>query len=313
MTLAIGLLAASLLIGALGPWYLRGVIHPRVRPGMALTGWVASALLVVVAAVGGAVLLLVPNNGSADGLIGMATACVNAVGPGGDPVWGYVLRLSGAALVFGALVRMLVVALGVVTREYGRRAEHLSLLEVLARSEPATGVLWLDQETPAAYSVGGRRGSIVATTGVARLDPAAREAMLAHERAHLHGRHHVLVLIMGVLERAFPFVPLFRSAPSRVRVLVELAADAAAARRCGADPVRAALRAVTADGVPARSLAMSREAVELRLRWLGPVRGGLVGVACHRAGYVTAVFASLAPALAASGVVAGLVLLYCFG
>ncbi|QUG99959.1 M56 family metallopeptidase [Saccharopolyspora erythraea] len=307
MTLAIGLLAGAVFIALSGPLYLRAVVSPRVRPGVALTVWVASAAVVVAGAVAGAVLLVLPHRGAADHLIGMAWSCANAVHAGGEPVWEHVLRLGAALPVFAAAVRTLFVAYRLTRREAGRRRRHLRLLRVLSTTEPDSAVMWLEQAAPVAYSLGGRRGAIVATTGVSRLGAAERDAILAHERAHLSGNHHRLVLMADVLARALPFVPLFRAAPPVVRVLVELAADAAAATRCGPGPVRAALRAVSGTGVPAGSLAMSREAVELRLRWLGAERGSLRG----RTGYLAAVFAAAAPAMAAVGVVAGLVLLYC--
>ena len=306
MTLAIGLLAGAVLIALSGPLYLRAALSPRVRPGVALTVWVASAAVVVLGASTGASLLLVPQNGGADNLIGMAQSCVNAVHAGGEPVWEHVLRVGSATAVFTAVARILVVAVQVTREDAGRRRRHLQALRMLSRREPGSPVLWLEQEVPVAYSVGGRRGAIVATTGVSRLGSAEREAILAHERAHLSGRHHVLVQMAVVLARALPFVPLFRAAPPAVRVLVELAADAAAATRCGYGPVRAALRAVSGAGVPSGSLAMSRDSVELRLHWLRSAPGGR-----RRAGYYAAVCAAVSPAVVAIGVVAGLVLLYC--
>ncbi|GAA2810347.1 M56 family metallopeptidase [Saccharopolyspora taberi] len=305
MTLAIGLLAGAVLIALSGPLYLRATLSPRVRPGVALTVWIASAVVVLAGASTGAALLLVPHTG-ADHLIGMANSCVNVVRAGGDPVWEHVARIVSATAVFAAVARVLFVAVKVSRDDAGRRRRHLQALRVLSRVEPGSPVLWLEQDVPVAYSVGGRRGAVVATTGVSRLGSAEREAILAHERAHLSGRHHVLVLMAEVLGRALPFVPLFRAAPPVVRVLVELAADAAAASRCGHGSVRSALRAVRAAGVPQGSLAMSRESVELRLHWLRAAPGGR-----RRAGYFGAVFAAVSPAVVAIGVVAGLVLLYC--
>lgn len=308
MTIAIGLLAGAVVIAVFGPLYLRPLLHPRVRPGVALAGWVASPLAAIGAAITGAALLLVPNNGNVDGVIGMAQSCVNVV-HGHASAWEHLLRLGGAALVAGAVLHVLVTAAGLVRREAAQRHRHMTAVRLLSREDPESRVLWLDQAMPVAYSIGGRRGAIVATTGVRRLDAETREAVLAHERAHLSGRHHALVLLMTALAKALPFVPLFRTAPSTVRVLVELAADAAAARHCGAGSVRAALRAVTGDAVPAASLAMSRESLQLRLHWLNNSAPGSL----HRTSYVATAVASASPAVVAVGVVACLVLLYCFG
>ena len=52
----------------------------------------------------------------------------------------------------------------------------------------------LDDAGPDAYALPGRPGAIVVTTGMLRaLDPAEREVLLAHERAHLAGRHHLFL------------------------------------------------------------------------------------------------------------------------
>ena len=308
MTIAIGLLAGAVVIAAFGQAYLRGLLNPRVRPGIALAGWIASPLVAIGAAITGAVLLLIPNNGSVDGLLGMARSCVNVV-HGHTAAWEYVARLGGAALVAVAVLRLLVVAAGLVRKEAALRRRHLTAVRLLSRRDPDSAVLWLDQAMPVAYSLGGRRGAIVATSGVQHLDAEARDAVLAHERAHLAGRHHALVLLATALAKGLPFVPLFRAAPPAVRVLVELAADAAAARRCGAGSIRAALRTVTGDVAPETSLAMSRDSVQLRLHWLQAARPG----SRHRASCVAAVFASASPAVVAVGAVACLVLLYCFG
>lgn len=55
----------------------------------------------------------------------------------------------------------------------------------------------LRDSRPDAYALPGRPGTpgrIVVTTGMLRaLDPAERDALLAHERAHLKGRHHLFI------------------------------------------------------------------------------------------------------------------------
>ncbi|WP_433872543.1 M56 family metallopeptidase [Saccharopolyspora sp. CA-218241] len=308
MTVALGLLIGAVVIAVFGPVYLRALLRPRVRPGIALAGWVASPLVAIGAAITGAALLVVPDGASVDGLIGMARSCVNVVH--GDPAaWGYVARLGGAALVAAAVLRVLVVAAGIVRKEAALRRRHLTAVRLLSGEDPDSRVLWLDQAVPVAYSIGGRHGAIVATTGVRHLAPEAREAVLAHERAHLSGRHHALVRLVTALAKALPFVPLFRAAHPAVRVLVELAADAGAARHCGASSVCAALRAVTGEVVPTTSLAMSRESVQLRLHWLQAAPPG----GRHRASCVAAVVASASPAVLAIGAAACLVLLYCLG
>jgi len=308
MTLALGLLAAAALIGILGPVYLRATISPRVHPGVALSCWAVSVLLVVGCAVTGAALLALPENAAVDGLIGMTAACVNS----GEHVWETMVRLGGIVVVTVGVVRLLYVVSGRHREGAAQQAEHLWTVRMLAEPDPGESSLWwLPAARPVAYSLGGRRGGIVATTGVAGLESTARAAMLAHERAHLRGGHHRLVLLADAVARALPIVPLFRSAPPAIRVLVELAADATAVRQCGRASVRAALRSAGSGLAPAESLAMSRDAVELRLRWLPTARGEASGVLRHRARCGAAVVLAVSPVAVTLAGIAGLVTLLC--
>ena len=62
----------------------------------------------------------------------------------------------------------------------------------------------IDDEHPAVYCLPGRR-RIVMTTGALRcLDARQLEAVLAHERAHLSGRHHLVLTFANALKDAFP-------------------------------------------------------------------------------------------------------------
>ncbi|MGW6772594.1 M48 family metalloprotease, partial [Streptomyces sp. NPDC055037] len=100
----------------------------------------------------------------------------------------------------------------------------------------------------------GRPGRIVVTTGMLRaLEPAEREALFAHERAHLRGRHHVL---LAAAELAALCHPALRSLREPLGYALERAADEAAAaavgdRRLAARAIgRAALAARGAPGRP---------------------------------------------------------------
>jgi len=308
MTLALGLLAAAALIGGIGPVYLRSTISPRVHPGVALSCWAVSVLLAVGCAVTGAVLLALPQHAAVDGLIGMTAACVNS----GEHVWETIVRLGGIAMVVVGVSRLLYVVSGSHRKGAAQQAAHLSSVRVLAEPDPGERSLWwLPAARPVAYSLGGRDGGIVATTGVAGLESAARQAMLAHERAHLRGGHHRLVLLADAVARALPFVPLFRAAPPAVRVLVELAADATAARQHGRASVHAALRSAGSELVPAESLAMSRDAVELRLRWLPSTCADASGVLRRRARYGVAAAVAVLPVAVTLAGIAGLVTALC--
>lgn len=140
------------------------------------------------------------------------------------------------------------------TREHGRtlaatgdrRTLHLDRVWLLERPEPA------------AYCVPGRRLGIVVTRGALdQLTGPELRAVLAHERAHLDGRHHLLVTWTRLLDAAFPGVPLLRAAAREVPELVEWVADDRAAREAGPHALAHALGIMAAAGTGGPEPALS--------------------------------------------------------
>ncbi|SDS57090.1 M48 family metalloprotease [Actinoplanes derwentensis] len=90
-------------------------------------------------------------------------------------------------------------------------------------------VLLVDDDRAAAFAIPGADGRIIVTTGMrAALDDTQYAALLAHEDAHLRGRHHRLVLLARL---AAAVHPAFRLLTRRIDYLVERAADEQAAAR----------------------------------------------------------------------------------
>jgi beta-lactamase regulating signal transducer with metallopeptidase domain len=93
--------------------------------------------------------------------------------------------------------------------------------------------------------------------------------VLAHERAHLAGRHHLLIALTRGLAATFPGVPLFTRGPAEVARLAEMCADDAAARRSGRPTLVTALLAMgTGAAVPAAALGATTCAVAARVQRL---------------------------------------------
>ena len=89
----------------------------------------------------------------------------------------------------------------------------------------------MEHSQPAAYCVAGRHPTVILTTGaVQALHPGQLDAVLAHERAHLTGRHHRLLAVARIGRQVLPFLPLMRDTEEQVARLVELHADDAATR-----------------------------------------------------------------------------------
>lgn len=89
----------------------------------------------------------------------------------------------------------------------------------------------LPDDVPYAYALPGSPGRIMVSTAMlAALDPAERRALLAHERAHLEGRHHRLLLATRL---AGCVNPLLRPLQAALVYSTERWADEEAARVTG--------------------------------------------------------------------------------
>jgi Zn-dependent protease with chaperone function len=313
MTIALALLAGAAVAGWLLPVYLQWLDLRRRDPLLVIVSWLVSMTGVLLATAAGVVLLLVPGHAPGATLLTALHSCWSAIQHGSPPKIEEATGLLGLGLLAMLVARAGYVAVRGVRRRRRARAERLAVLRLAGRREAGSpDTLWLAHDRPLAFSLTGRRGVIVATDGLTRhLTGPAVEAVLTHERAHLKGRHHLLVAAADALRSALPFVPLFRQAPAAIRELVELAADVAAVRRCGAAAVRSALLSVTGHGTPTTALAMARDAVALRLARLHtrptapkPVRRA---VSCGLAGLAAATL----PFAVGTTLLLGLTLLTC--
>jgi len=105
--------------------------------------------------------------------------------------------------------------------------------------------LVVDSQEPHAVSVPGRRPMILVSSRLREsLTPQQLEAVVEHERGHLLQHHHLFVGLADLQYRCAPTLPSARSLEQSVHLLVELAADDHAARRCGCAVAATALRAL---------------------------------------------------------------------
>jgi Zn-dependent protease with chaperone function len=193
---------------------------------------------------------------------------------------------AGLEFAVGAIAIVAGLGAAALIWRYGRSVEqarqqtraHADVARITGRKLPGDGdAMVLDAPQPVAYCLAGRPATIVVTSGaLALLDRAQLTAVLAHERAHLAGRHHLLIAITRGLAAAFPAVPLFTRGAKHVARLAEMCADDTAARRSGRGPLVAALLAMaTGAATPARALGASACAVAVRVQRLieAPGRG----------------------------------------
>ena len=269
--LALGLLAALLAWPV--PAVLAKARWPQRDPLVALVCWQAIGL--------------------AGGLSIIGALLVHGLAPWGDSlpeaVWA-VLRGHAAAdrvrgdhwvalTLAGVLAAELV---GVLLLSWVRtartRRRHRALLELIVQPATVPDARLLEHPAPVAFCIPGARPLLVLSSGmVEELDDAQLAAVVAHERAHLRERHHLLLLPFVAWEAALPVLPAAARAHASVRSLVEMRADDVALRLLPDGSRRILAQAIVAvaggaaGGVPAGALSVVGSAVGVRvLRLLEP-------------------------------------------
>jgi Zn-dependent protease with chaperone function len=113
-----------------------------------------------------------------------------------------------------------------------------------ARLAGPDGALVIADDSVDAYTVPGWPSRIVVTSGLLDLlSPAEREVVLAHERAHVHGRHY---LFTAAVRLAAAANPLLLPLTSALGYSIERWADERAAAAAGSRPLAAQTIAKTA-------------------------------------------------------------------
>jgi Zn-dependent protease with chaperone function len=204
-------------------------------------------------------------------------ACADQLPINDESTVGPILGDLGLAVGGGLAVRIgyCLVATFVLARI--RQRSHAAMLRLCARADDPLGVMILDHGDPACYCLPGRPGTIVITSGaLERLTSDQLAAVLSHERAHLRGRHHLVVSFSQAVRRTVPAVRLLSYAERETRRLVELIADDTAARHSGAVTVAAALAVIGGGQVPGAALGIisseGSPALARVARLIGPER-----------------------------------------
>ncbi len=249
---------------------------PRRDPLVALVCWQAVGLAGGLSMIGA---LLVHGLSPWGHSLPEAVASVVTASPAGDPVRGdHWVALTLAGVLAVELLGVLVLSWIRTTRT---RRRHRELLELVVRpSAELPDTRLLEHPAPVAFCIPGARPLLVLSSGmVAELDDGQLAAVVAHERAHLRERHHLLLLPFVAWEAALPVLPAAGRAHAAVRELVEMRADdVALASLSGPAPRRTLAQAiVTAVGggggvdVPSGALAVTGGVARARvLRLLEP-------------------------------------------
>lgn len=155
-----------------------------------------------------------------------------------------VVRESAGVAASAAVVLAVPFAASLLAaRDAALGARHAARLRMVGRWDPRSRMLVVPAGVSLAYTLPTWDRGIVVTTDacLAGLGPDERRALLAHERAHADGRHHVVIAWFTAWRTLAPGLPGPRIAADAVSVLVEVAADRAACRAAGPAATASAL------------------------------------------------------------------------
>ena len=261
VTLAALLVLYSLTVGVLGPPLLGRLSRGGIAPRLALTAWGGAISGVLLAWVLATVLIARSVLLTDRDVHELVADCLHvmglmAMGWHGTIAQSAILALATlSVLAVGVLVGRLAMALG---RTRTRTHRHCRIARLMADPSPGPeGSVVLDTAERVVYCVAGRPPAIVITRGALEaLDDAQLAAVLAHERAHLSGRHHLLVAASQAVATVLPWLRLFRAGAAAIAQLLEMRADDVAARRHHGSTLVAALLALSDIGpLPRAALA----------------------------------------------------------
>ncbi len=255
MILALCLLLVSGGFILVGPRVLTCLTRSSQRPLAAIAAWQLASWSVLGGVVLAAALLASPQLAAAGRLLAELEACLRAIDHVSAPADSPLLQAMAALLLAGVLFRLVGCAATAGWTTHRLRARHRELLSLVGRRDPDLDAHVIDDHAARVYCLPGRGGRVVFTSAaLSRLSAAQRDAVLAHERAHLRGRHHLLAASTALLSHAFPRVRLFTQACEQTAVLIEMRADDVAGRGYGRRSLAEALIMLTSMITPQAAL-----------------------------------------------------------
>lgn len=228
---AIALLSGTALLVLMAPLVLASGKWQVFRPRTALAVWFCALLAGLVLGVSAIVA----------GLI----AAANYSGTGVDAAfvsmaaWLAVFTIAGSITLVSALNEPLV-------HSYRRSLGRIAPVASHREDRGTYTLVRFDSPEPVSIAIPGREPEILLSSALSEmLTTPQLHALLAHEYAHLKGRHDLLVRVAEINAGLCPgFLPAGRLLKRATLLLVELAADDVAARQAGTEQLALALDAL---------------------------------------------------------------------
>lgn len=274
MSAAAVLLIYAVIAGTVGGRVLKRCRWTYAAPVLGVLAWQVLSLSVLGSLLLSGVSVLVPTKAVSTGLADLLEACVLAIQvqyatPGGALL--HASALTGTLLLVSRLIYTYVAGMRGARHQ---RSRQLAGLRLAAHRYEGLDALVLEHPAAAAYCLPGKSGTVVLTSAaLGALSKAELAAVMAHERAHLRGRHHLILGSALALARALPLLPVFRWGQVEQAKLVEMIADDQAAKSGSRRDVAGALvRLAGGTASPPAALAAAEVAALLRIeRLLTPV------------------------------------------
>ena len=216
----------------------------------------------------------------------------------------------GTVFLLLLVSRLTITATREVVRLRTTRTAHHRDLQLVARPDFQRKVSIIDHPAKAAYCIQGRPDAIVLTTGALdALTDDQIQAVIAHERAHLRGRHGWVLTAARVMAHTLPGLQLTQIALSQIIQLVEMRADQVALRSTRRVAMAQALVQLSGSTVPTGALGAGGAAAARLERLARPD----LKIPRHQAALaqVGAITLLVAPLTLATAPLAHAVLLYC--
>jgi Zn-dependent protease with chaperone function len=312
MSVAICLLVYSLAVIVLTPRLLIGMTRRGIAPGLGVAVWLTGIGSVVVSWAGATAFLAADLARDWDRPGELLSTCFGvlrsiATGDAGLFVQIGLFTLAGLAVLAGAVLAARLARC--LTRTRARTYEHARMARLAGRYVPDLDAVVLDAADRVAYCVAGRPHTVVVSRGaVEALDKRHLAAVLAHERAHLTGHHHLLLALTRGFATGLPYVALFTACAAEVPRLLEMCADDAAARGHGSRTLLGALLTLSGAAVPAGALGASGSGVLARAERLADPPHPAQRVRAQLQLSTVAVALAIGPAVTAVFAVSGLML-----
>lgn len=251
MNLAVCLLAYSAAVTVLGPPVLLRLTRAGAAPRLGVAVWLAALASVLgawLSATGLFLTQLVDSWGHLGRALTGCLAGLRLIARGG-----YGPAVQASLLLVAALGGVALIAAGTRTalslrqsRRHTRAHAQAARLAAVGTLDSPDGALVIDSARPAVYCLAGRpRTIVISRAALTALDGGQLAAVMAHEQAHLNGRHHLLLTLTAALARVLPRVRLFVDGHADIARLLEMCADDAAARQHSRDTLVDALLALT--------------------------------------------------------------------